>query len=459
MSGTGRYGLSDLAVSRNSSEALQRTYGLMATVFSCVQLYADASSRPEWHLFRKQPQDARRRYSTNDQGSDQRVEVVSHAALSLINKPNDFYTRKRLFETDQMYLDLTGEYYWVIARDGGLSFPTGMWPVRPDRMEPVPDPDKYLLGWIYTSPDGQEKIPLQPDEVIQSVYPNPLDPMHGLGPVQSILVQIDAYKYSAEWNRNFFLNSAIPNGVVTVPGAWDDTEWRRFTDRWRETHRGVGRAHRVAVLEDGATWTPNQMSMRDMDFTGLQNLTRDTVREAFRMHKVMTGVSDDVNRANAQTGEEVFTTWGVIPRLDRKRDMLNNQFLPMFGSTGIGVEFDYVTPVPTNREQDNEELTAKATAAATLVTAGFDPHDVLEVVGLPDMDVVEKATQLPALPPGWVPGPPGPGAAPSQSPGEVTPAPDDPADPGELNAQLVQLVREHWQRQADSNGHKKLAGV
>ena len=30
----------------------------------------------------------------------------------------------------------------------------------------------------------------------------------------------------------------------------------------------------------------------------------------------------------------------------------------------------------------------------------------IEVVGLPSMKVVEKATQAPALPPGWVPGAP-----------------------------------------------------
>ena len=64
------------------------------------------------------------------------------------------------------------------------------------------------------------------------------------------------------------------------------------------------------------------------------------------MHKVMTGVTDDVNRANAQTGEEVFASWKVAPRLDRWRDVLNTQFLPLFGSAGEGVEFDYVFPQP-----------------------------------------------------------------------------------------------------------------
>jgi hypothetical protein len=117
----------------------------------------------------------------------------------------------------------------------------------------------------------------------------------------------------------------------------------------------------------------------------------------------MTGVTDDVNRANAQTGEEVFASWKISPRLDRWKDVLNHQFLPLFGASGEGVEFDYVFPMPLNREQDNAELTAKTQALATLVGAGFDPDEACEVVGLPVMAVVEKATQAPALPPGWVP--------------------------------------------------------
>lgn len=424
--------MSDLSVA-SSSEVLQRCYSVMSTVYSCVSLRAESAARPEWHLYRKQPADARRRYATTDTGSDQRTEVISHAALSLVNKPNDFYSRFRLFESDQQFLDLTGEYYWVISRDGGLNFPTGIWPVRPDRMMPVPDPDNYLLGWIYTSPDGREKIPLDTDQVIQVALPNPLDPMHGLGPVQSLLVQIDAYRYSTAWNRNFFLNSAVPNGVVTVPGSWDDTEFKKFTDRWRETHRGVGRAHRIAVLEDGAAWAPNQMSMRDMDFATLQNLSRDIVREAFRMPKVMLGVSDDVNRANAQTGMEVFAAWSIVPPLDRKRDMLNNVFLPMFGSTGANVEFDYTTPVPPNREEDRLEMVAKCQAALSLITAGYDPHDVLEVIGLPDMDVAEKAVQAPALPPTWVPAPP---AAPAAPAAPETPAPAE----GDMANRLLKML-------------------
>lgn len=367
------------------SKTLMGAYGAMGTVWSIVSLYSAAVGAPEWHLYRKQPVDGRTRYTTRDEGSDQRTEVIRHQALSVLNKPNPFYSRFSLFETSQMYLELTGESYWIIDRDPRATFPIGLWPVRPDRMEPVPDPKAYLRGYIYTSPDGQEKIPLAVDDVIMVKYPNPLDPYHGLGPLQSVLVDIQAAQYSAQWNKNFFFNSAVPGGVVQVDHRMSDDEWDEFQERWMSAHRGVARAHRVAMLEGGMTWVPNAMTMRDMDFANLRGVSRDVIREAWRMHKVMLGVSDDVNRANAQTGEEVFSSWGVVPRLDRWNDAINNQFLPMFGSTGDGVEFSYVRPVPANRELDNLELTSKSNAAALLVTAGFDSTDVCKVVGLPDM--------------------------------------------------------------------------
>jgi Phage portal protein len=207
-------------------------------------------------------------------------------------------------------------------------------------------------------------------------------------------------------------------------------------NRWRDTHRGVARAHRIAMLEAGMTWVPNQHSLKDMDFATLRGVMRDIIREAVGMHKVMTGVVEDVNRANAQTGEEIFSSWKVDPRLKRWRNVLNSQFLPLFGKTGDGVEWDYTYPTVANREQDNAELTTKTAAVAVLVGAGFDPHDALQVVGLPDMDVVEQATQQPALPPGWV----APAPAPGEGSGAGEPGSADDVEAA-LRRALLQAVR------------------
>jgi HK97 family phage portal protein len=387
MSDGSRYSLPGLPIGPGGQEAYMSAAGSVGTVWQIVHLLSSNTAKPEWRLYRKQQRDGRVRYTTSDQGSDQRTEVLKHMALTVLHRPNPFYSRFGLMEASQQYLELTGESWWVIDRDPRSSVPLGLWLVRPDRMTPVPHPVKYLSGYVYTAPDGREKIPLALDEVVFIKFPNPLDPYRGLGPAQSVLVEIDSAKYAGQWNRNFFINSAEPGGIIQLDHRYDDDEFNQLVNRWRESHRGVAKAHRVGVLEGGATWVPNTHSQRDMDFAKLRDQERDLIREAWGIHKIMLGNSDDVNRANAQTGEEVFANWSVSPRLDRWRDALNNQFLPLFYPDGaeVPVEFDYIYPLPQNREQDNAELLAKTAAAQTLIASGFDAHAVLEVVGLPDM--------------------------------------------------------------------------
>jgi HK97 family phage portal protein len=400
--------------------AYMRAQGGNGTLWQIINLLSTACARAEWRMYRKTT-DNRRRYSTGDTGSDQRTEVLQHQALNVLRRPAMLggaysnipaFTGFSLRELSWVYLESTGESPWVVEYDPRATFPMGLWPVRPDRLEPVPDPDTFLRGWIYTGPDG-EKVPLNPDELIMERYPNPFDPFRGLGPVQAVLVDLQIAKYSAQWNLGFFLNGAEPGGVIEVDHELGDTEWDDLTEHWREAHQGVSRAHRVAVLEQGQKWVPNAMTLRDMDFNVGRELSRDIIREAWGIHKSMMGLSDDVNRANAQTAAEVFHAWKVVSRLDRRRETLNELFLPLFGSTGTGVEFDYVAEEPANREEDNAELVAKSNSAAVLISqAKLDPHDVLEVVGLPDMRVAEIA---PAIPAPVAPAPP-PDSAPPDLP-------------------------------------------
>jgi len=154
-----------------------------------------------------------------------------------------------------------------------------------------------------------------------------------------------------------------------------------------------------------------------MQFTELRTVSREIVREAYRIHSSMLGLSEDVNRANAQTAEEVHVAWHEIPRLKRTRNVLDNKFLPMFGSTGAQVEFDFDDPTPGNPTEEVNNLVARSNAAAALVKAGYDPEGVLEAVGLPPIE----STPPPAPPA------PRPALPPPGQPGEATPA-DQPTE-------------------------------
>ncbi|MGW4670087.1 phage portal protein [Streptomyces sp. NPDC004324] len=364
-------------------EAQMRAMGGSSTLYAIVDRITTTYAGVEWKLYRSAPS-----------GRDEdRIEVTSHAALDLWNKPNAFMTGPAFREATQQHEELVGEQWWVIAKHESVNLPLELWPVRPDRMEPVPDAEEFIVGYVYTGPSG-EKVPLAVDDVIFLRRPNPIDPYRGMGVVQTILMDIDATRASAEWNANFFANSAEPGGVVEVDRRLDDGEFNEFRDRWAEQHRGVNNAHRVAVLENGLKWVDRKYSMRDMQFTELRSVNREIIREAFAFPKPLLGAVDDVNRANAEAAAFVFARWLIQPRLERVREMLNTRLLPMYGATARGLEFDFANPVPQDEEAEARILQQRALAAASLHNAGWFAADILGVVDLPEMGSRDPDQQL-----------------------------------------------------------------
>ncbi|MEU8756222.1 head maturation protease, ClpP-related [Streptomyces chartreusis] len=363
------------------AEAQMQAMGSVGTLFAIVNRTSNATALVNWRLYRKAPSGLK----------EDRVEVTSHAALDLINRPNPFFTRQELVESTQQHIDLTGEGWWVITRNPRSPIPLELWPVRPDRMSPVPDPVNFIAGYVYTAPDGRQ-IPLKVEDVIQIRMPNPLDPYRGLGPVQSILTEIDASRYSAEWNRNFFLNSAEPGGIIEVEKHLTDTEFDEMRDRWAEQHKGVSNAHRVAIIENGMKWVDRKLTQRDMQFAELRQVSRDVMREAFGAPAFVLGEVGDVNRATAEASKVLFAEQLTVPRLERFKGALNNDLLPLYGKDAArALEFDYDDPVPADADARNAEMKAKAETAKIYVDMGFEPKSVADALGLPEMEVMAAA--------------------------------------------------------------------
>jgi HK97 family phage portal protein len=353
----------------------------VGTLYAIVSRTSSATAMVEWGLYRKPSDDKVLEDS-------ERVPVGRHAALDLWRTPNPHMTRYELVEVCQQHLDLVGECFLVVVKAGKL--PIELWPIRPDKIEPVPSPTKFLAGYVYTNPDG-EKVPLGVDDVIHIKLPNPLNPYRGMGPVQSIMAELDASQYSAQWNRNFFLNSARPGGLIEVERRLSDEEFDEMGARWREQHQGVANAHRVAIIEQGK-WVENAFTMRDMEFPLLRQVNRDTIMEAFGISKPMLGITDDVNRANAEASIYMFARYQQVPRLQRWREALNHKLLPMFGSTTKSIEFDYEDPVAQDSEQAALNRDSRIRSVMTLCTLPgykFDMEALLDAYDLPQVPFEE----------------------------------------------------------------------
>lgn len=375
--------------------------GQVGTLFGVVHRTTTATAAVNWHLYKK---------AASGRPED-RTEVTSHAALDLINKPNPFMHRQRLMESVQQHIELAGKGFLVLYLRGGL--PLEMWYARPDRILPIPHPTRYLSGWVYLGPDG-DKIPLGLNEVIPLTMPDPLDPYGGLSPVHALSDDLDTTRYSSQYSKLFFINGAEPGGIVEAPDALDDDEFKIFQLRWDEQHRGVSRAHRVALLEGGMHWVDRNTTQKDMQFVELRTSTRDTVLEAWTMPRGEMGITEDVNLANAKAGKTVFEERLTVPRLERWKAGFNWHLLPMYGATSRNMEFDYENPVPEDEDSERAELLARAQAAAAYASAGWPLAAIAEALDLPE--ALQNVEEPAPPPPPVIAPPPDPNADPNAPP-------------------------------------------
>lgn len=397
--------------SGGSKQNQMAQYGANGTLFGVVDRLSTSTAQVGWQLYRK---------SKSGKAEDRTV-VAAHAALDLWNSPNPFYTQFEFVQTVQQHVDLTGEGWILVVRHARASIPLELWPIRPDRIKPNADPDKFCTGYTYFGPDGEE-VQLGLQDIIRLRMPDPDNPYRGMGPVQALMRTLDRQRFSEEWNRNFFLNNAEPGGIIEVEERLGDEEFNEFRDRWAESHQGVGNAHRVAILENGMKWVERKYSVRDMQFAELEAIGPDKIREAYGFPKFAQGIVEDVNRASAEASDAMFGKWLASPRLRRWKDALTVRLLPMFGATTVGLEFDHDNPVPPDQEQENANAESKATTAETYIRAGFTGDSVKEALQLPEALVWEK------------PEPPAPPVAPGKGS-------DEPFEDRSVPALLARLVK------------------
>lgn len=391
---TGQAGRWSGRANRGDQNAQMDAMGASATLFAVVNRTSTAVAKETWHMHRARPGAVCDYEDMRGKCEMPGVEhVLKHPALSVLAKPNDFYTTQELFESGQQHVDLTGEGWTIISRLG--SVPYELWVARPDRMAVVTDRRDFLVGYIYHDPDGQE-MPIKREDVLSIRMPNPKNPYRGMGPVQTVLANIDAAAYSAEWNANFFLNGARPGGIVKLSRRMSDTEFNQLVERFNQNHQGPSNANRNAFLEEGDWIDVKPMSVADMQFVETANLNRDTVLLAFGMSKFAVGVVEDVNRATAEASKAWFGETITTPRLDRWKGMLDSDFLPQFPGYDPALSFAYSNPVPTDREALRADKLAEAQVYVALIQAGVDPQDAAMVAGLPDMALAPRSAPIPA---------------------------------------------------------------
>ena len=310
----------------------------------------------------------------------EKTEVEDHPVMDLIYKANNASTKFDLIKLTFQYLEQTGEAPWFLSFKNGI--PQSILLLRPDRLTIKPGKDGELIGGytykIYGN-GGAQEINLEPYEVMLLKYPDPDQTLRGKGPLQAAATTYDLDNYSERWNTKFFKNSATPEAVLATDKVLSKETRERLERKMAQKYQGVENSHKTVILEGGLKMEKLTISQKDMDFIEQQRFSRDKILAIFRVPRTALGITDDVNRANAEATDYVFAKRTIKPKMIGFVEQLNSYLLPLFKGTENMV-FDFEDPVPQNVDQNIAKATAGINGGYLTINEaralnGFDPID------------------------------------------------------------------------------------
>ena len=313
-------------------------------VYACIRAIAEELANMKFRLYKV--------------GSDQDVkEVFDHELLDLLGGVNNFQTGYELKYMSGAHLESTGNCYWYLQGvKNETDKPKAIFILNPAKVRTVLDKTTFpnvLKGYEYT--DQGKRYEFKPYEVLNLKYPDPSDPYEGIGTVQCIAQWIDADNYAMEFNRRFFLNGARIGGFVESENAVTEAQLKYLKKQFEAIHQGVDNAYKTLALPKGTKYQPASENQKDMDFSNLATMMRDRILAGFRVPRTALGITDDVNRANAEATDYVFALRTIKPKMQLIVSYLNEFLVPRFGND---IYLDFEDPVPENRELAIQEMQA-----------------------------------------------------------------------------------------------------
>jgi len=281
--------------------------------------------------------------------------ITSHPFFTLMKKPNPDQSQFQFLEFHFTFMKIFGECYWYMLKGQRSGAPREIYMLRPDLMQVVVDkndPRGLVKGYIMNKWDGT-KIPFDRDEILHFKTPNPANPYYGMGVIEAAKTYIETEHFASEWTRNALYNSGRPSGIVNLKGVIDEDTFKQLKKQFKEEYTGTKNAGKTMLLKgmDGIDYQKLGMELSELALKEMKDMTKEDIMFMFRMSKTMMGISDDVNRANAQENHAVFVENIVKPELDRFFDHLNAFFMPTFGN-----DTDFLTYVDMDLRSDKEKL-------------------------------------------------------------------------------------------------------
>lgn len=305
------YGYSSAGKAVTEQSAMQ-----ISAVYACVRVLSEAIASLPLHTYV---------YDENDS----KKKAVDHPLYKLLHdEPNPEMTSFIFRETLMTHLLMWGNAYAQVIRNGRGEV-VGLYPLMANRMRVDRDENgKLYYEYKMSSTDAPTMktgtVRLAPSDVLH-IPGLGFDGLVGYSPIAMAKNSIGMAMATEEYGASFFKNGANPSGVLSMPGTVKDPE--RIRSSWEAGFGGSSNGNKVAILEEGMTYTPISISPEQAQFLETRKFQLDEIARIFRIPPHMIGDLEHATFSNIEEQSLEFVTYTLEPWITRWEQSMQRALL------------------------------------------------------------------------------------------------------------------------------------
>lgn len=357
---------------------------------------------------------------------------ISYAAAygetpAWIIKPNPEQTRLEFFEQLITSMDLRGDAFVLTVRDG-LGEVIETWVLHPDKVKIIRHPGEPIRYEYRNNPNETPYLLTTQDILHIPAFLLPGN-IRGMSPIAACRMVIGGAMAADTYATSYFGNAANPGGVIEVPEMFTEEQTDDLVRNWNSSHSGPYQSGKIGVITGGGSFKPLAINASDAQLLEARKFGVEEIARIFNVPISLLGhpVAGAMSFASVEAQNLSFVQHSLRPLLERIEQAFS-QLLPesdgfvrfnldalLRGTTierfdaytkGLREGFmslndvramEDMSPIPDGDQfrvplqnidaSDAKDvgLKLRTEIATMLVQVGFEPAEVLKIVGIDPM--------------------------------------------------------------------------
>ena len=254
-----------------------------------------------------------------------------HAIGELLNvAPNPEMTAYSFRTTMVQHQMLYGNFYAEIEQDGrGRAI--SLWPIAPDRVDPVRAPGGDLLYRVAQPRGGV--IEMDPFDIFH-ISGMSWDGVRGYSILEVAMQSLGGAYAMARFAGGYFSRGMQPSGVVTIPSGiiLKEDAMKRLRDEYEQKHQGWAKAQGLLILDQGMTFSASSNDPQSSQFLDTRKFTVYDFCRWFGVPPYLAFATEQEPRANVEAQSREFLMYGLKPHITALEQEANRKLF--FGYRG-----------------------------------------------------------------------------------------------------------------------------